>query len=347
MSHASSTTNPPLLPYTVLDIRGEDAQAFLQGQFTNSLAKLQPLSSDGRAVYQRNGYCSAKGRLLAIFRCWLAEPGVYRLLVPTDLADALVKRLRMFVLRAKVSIERSAAQVYGLQQPGSASLAGDHQAAQALQLDQPAQGVTRLIQPGAVSGPGAGSAGLAWLVFEESDISSLSAAAVNPEQSCFLTPQAWHWHQTALGEPWVVTASQDRFVPQSINFELLDGVDFQKGCYPGQEVVARSQYLGKLKTRLFVMQAEQDPSSLALGSDIWLTSEAPIGELVQTAADPEDRVHLVLVSLDLAAWKAATEAGEAMWLGGDSAGQGIRLRPLEQPYAVPLEPNQPVRPKLR
>jgi folate-binding protein YgfZ len=341
MSQASSTTNASPLPYTVLDIRGEDAQAFLQGQFTNSLTKLTPLSSGGQVVYQRSGYCSAKGRLLAIFRCWLAEPGVYRLLLPTDLADALVKRLRMFVLRAKVTIERSAAQVYGLQQ------LGDHQQAQALQLDQPAQGVTRLIQPGAANGPGSGSAGLAWLVVEENDINSLSNAAVKPDQSCFLTPQAWHWHQTALGEPWVVTASQDRFVPQSINFELLDGVDFQKGCYPGQEVVARSQYLGKLKTRLFVMQAEQDPSSLALGSDTWLSPEAPIGELVQTAADPEGRVHLVLVSLDLAAWKVATEAGQALWLGGDSAGQGIRLRPLEQPYPVPLEPNQPVRPKLR
>jgi folate-binding protein YgfZ len=346
MSQASSTTNASPLPYTVLDIRGEDAQAFLQGQFTNSLTKLKPLSSDGQTVYQRSGYCSAKGRLLAIFRCWQAEPGVYRLLLPTDLADALAKRLRMFVLRAKVTIERSAAQVYGLQQPGAGSLVGDPQSAQALQLDQPAQGVTRLVQPGAVTGPGAGSAGLAWLVVEECGISSLSAAAVKPDQSCFLTPQAWQWHQTALGEPWVVTASQDRFVPQSINFELLDGVDFQKGCYPGQEVVARSQYLGKLKTRLFVMQAEQDPSSLALGSDVWLSPEAPIGELVQMAADPEGRIHLVLVSLDLVAWKAATEAGEALWLGGDSAGQGISLRPLEQPYPVPLEPNQPVRPKL-
>jgi folate-binding protein YgfZ len=347
MSQASSTPNPPVLPYAVLDIRGDDAQSFLQGQFTNSLAKLEPPSADGTTRYQRSGYCSAKGRLLAIFRCWQTAPNAYRLLVPADLADALVKRLRMFVLRAKVTIERSVAQVYGLQQPGEVSMSSDHPNAQALQLDQPAQGVTRLIQPGAVAGPSAGLPGLAWLVVEGGDTSILSDAVGNPEQSQFLTPQEWHWRQTALGEPWIVTTSQDRFVPQSINFELLDGVDFQKGCYPGQEVVARSQYLGKLKTRLFVMKADQDPTSCALGSDVWLNPEAPLGELVQTASDPNGKAHLVLVSLDLGAWKAVAQSGEALRLGEEPAGQGIALRPVDQPYPVPLELNQPVRPKLR
>ena len=118
MSQTSAqTTSPSTLPYAVLQIQGADAQSFLQGQFTNSLERLKPLKplSDSPSVYQRNGYCSAKGRLLAIGRCWQPVAEVYRLLVPEEIAEALIKRLRMFVLRAKVTIERADVQVYGLQ----------------------------------------------------------------------------------------------------------------------------------------------------------------------------------------------------------------------------------------
>ena len=340
-STSSQNTSPAPLPYAVLQIQGADAQRFLQGQFTNSLDRLKPLS-DGPSVYQRNGYCSAKGRLLAIGRCWQPTAEVYRLLVPEEIADALIKRLRMFVLRAKVTIERADAQVYGLQTPASAKTAspsGDP----TLWVDQPRPGLTRLAQPAAATGTNALAAALHWLVVDNPFCpQDLQEALAGQEP---LSPTDWQWHQTAQAEPWIWATTQDRFVPQSINFELLDGVDFQKGCYPGQEVVARSQYLGKLKTRLFVMTVDQDPSACPLGADVWLDETAPIGELVQAAAGTDGRPHLVLVSLDLTAWKTVVQ-GKSGLRCGTSWAQGLTLHAMDQPYAVPLEPNQPVRPKL-
>jgi tRNA-modifying protein YgfZ len=346
-STSSPTASPPTLPYAVLQIQGADAHSFLQGQFTNSLDRLKPLTG-GPSVYQRNGYCSAKGRLLAIGRCWQPEADVYRLLVPEEIAEALIKRLRMFVLRAKVTIERADVQVYGLRTPASAQ-AGSPAGTPTLSVDQPRPGLTRLAQPTATnrangSTGSTGSTGaLHWLVADK-PLSSEHLREALPDQET-LSPTDWQWQQTAQAEPWIWAATQDRFVPQSINFELLDGVDFQKGCYPGQEVVARSQYLGKLKTRLFAMTADQDPSACPLGSDVWLDETAPVGELVQTAAGTEGRPNLVLVSLDLTAWKTVVQ-DKASLSCGTSWAQGLTLHAMDQPYAVPLEPNQPVRPKL-
>lgn len=346
-STSSQTTRLPTLPYAVLQIQGADAQTFLQGQFTNSLERLKPLTS-GPSVYQRNGYCSAKGRLLAIGRCWQPTADVYRLLVPEEIAEALIKRLRMFVLRAKVSIERADVRVYGLQTPASAQTASPA-GSPALSVDQPRPGLTRLAQPTAAAGAH-GSNGsnnptavLHWLVVDNPLSPEDSPELLSGQE--ILSPADWQWQQTAQAEPWIWAATQDRFVPQSINFELLDGVDFQKGCYPGQEVVARSQYLGKLKTRLFVMTADQDPSDCPLGTDVWLDETGPIGELVQTAMGTDGRPHLVLVSLDLTAWKTVVQ-NKASLRCGASWSEGLTLHPMDQPYAVPLEPNQPVRPKL-
>jgi folate-binding protein YgfZ len=344
-STSAQTTSPPTLPYAVLQIQGADAQSFLQGQFTNSLDRLKPLTS-GPSVHQRNGYCSAKGRLLAIGRCWQPAADVYRLLVPEEIAEALIKRLRMFVLRAKVTIERADVRVYGLQTPASVQTASPVSTAD-LSVDQPQPGLTRLAQPTTAADGANGSNGAAgvlhWLVVDNPCPPEDSLAVLTGQK--ILCPTDWHWQQTAQAEPWIWAATQDRFVPQSINFELLDGVDFQKGCYPGQEVVARSQYLGKLKTRLFVMTADQDPSDCPLGADVWLDDTAPIGELVQTAVGTDGRPNLVLVSLDLTAWKTAIQ-NKASLRCGTSWSQGLTLHAMDQPYAVPLEPNQPVRPKL-
>lgn len=340
-STSSQATSPPALPYAVLQIQGADAHSFLQGQFTNSLDRLKPLTG-GPSVYQRNGYCSAKGRLLAIGRCWQPEADVYRLLVPEEIAEPLIKRLRMFVLRAKVTIERADVQIFGLRTPASdrvASPAGTP----TLSVDQPRPGLTRLAQPTAADGAHGSTGALDWLVVDKSCSPEDLREALSGQET--LSPTDWQWQQTAQAEPWIWAATQDRFVPQSINFELLDGVDFQKGCYPGQEVVARSQYLGKLKTRLFVMTADQDPSDCPLGTDVWLEESAPIGELVQTAVGTGGRPHLVLVSLDLTAWKTVVQ-NKASLRCGTSWAQGLTLHATDQPYAVPLEPNQPVRPKL-
>lgn len=362
------SSHPLALPYTVLEVSGEEALSFLQGQLTNSLTKLESLRPNQPTAHQRNGYCSAKGRLLANFRAWKTPAQTVRLLMPQDLAQGVLKRLKMFVLRAKVQIDALEGQVYGL--VGLPPLETP-----ALMTFQLSPQLTLLSDPySEVSG-----SQRAWLFHEGSaDLQPSSLPGLLPALGeawpssgqalapYFCDPSDWHWRQTRSAEPWIQASTQDQFVPQTLNFELLQGVDFQKGCYPGQEVVARSQYLGKLKKRLFVVSAAPGLLDLPLGSDIWLRrtpglpatgavsgvageaveslppEESPVGELVQSAVGEST---LALVSIDLAAWRACLEAAGQLVVG-TSQQNGLILQPLPQPYSVPLEISQPVRPKL-
>ena len=108
-----------------------------------------------------------------------------------------------------------------------------------------------------------------------------------------VSSDAWWWSEVAAAVPTVFAATQERFVPQMINFEVLGGVNFKKGCYPGQEIVARSQYLGKLKRRMQVAHAEiEDPP--AAGSDVFQSAqEQPIGTVVMAARAPGGGVDLL------------------------------------------------------
>ena len=284
-----------LTDWGVIRARGDDAATFLHGQLTQDVLHL-----DADAA-RLAGYCSAKGRLLASFVVWQPTPGDVLLACSADLLVPTLKRLSMFVLRAKCKLSDAS---------GELSVWGVTGA------DAPAPGKAPAHGAGHLLGmpPGAGVARALWV----------GPIDATPGPVAALSGSAWAWLEVASGVPRIVAATVEQFVPQMVNLELVGGVNFQKGCYPGQEVVARSQYRGTLKRRaaLFACEAEA-----VAGQEIFHSEDPgqPAGMVVMAAA-LEGR-HLVLAETKMAALRDGS-----LHLG---TADGTALQAVPLPYAVP------------
>jgi len=140
-------------------------------------------------------------------------------------------------------------------------------------------------------------------------------------------PQAWTWLDIAAGVPRIDAATSEQFVPQMVNLELLSGVDFKKGCYPGQEIVARMHYLGRLKQRMYRAHAE---SAVTPGTPIFAPDlpGQPTGAVIASAVAPAGGYDLIAVL------QMSSAAGGVLHLGS-ATGPTLQLLPL--PYALPTE----------
>ena len=262
--------------FSVLCVSGPDAVTFLHSQVTNDLAVLADQSA------QLNGYCTPKGRLLATAITWRLADSI-RLLVPSPEAMSLASRLRKYVMRAKVSIEvEEQIAVIGIAQSDGDVLAelGMHSPSPmcaSVSGDRAAVGLEPVIVEGRR---------LARQLFL---LRGTELFEVWQTLERFLSPGStsdWRWLEVLSGQPRIVGGAVEQFVPQMINLERVDGVNFKKGCYPGQEVVARSQYLGKLKRRMFL--ASTQGADCWPGSDVFATGQTePVGQVVLGAPVPQ------------------------------------------------------------
>ncbi len=292
-----------LADWGVIRASGEDARSFLHGQLTQDMSHLAP--GEARLA----GYCSPKGRLLASFVVWARGPAEVLLACSADLLPATLKRLSMFVLRAKCKLSDASAEVplYGL--AGAA-------ASNALGAAVPARPWAQVSREGADLIRLPDAAGSARFLWAGTGVPALPA----------LDADHWRWLEVQSAVPRIVAATAEQFVPQMVNLELVGGVNFQKGCYPGQEIVARSQYRGTLKRRAFLFDSD---AAAAPGQEIFAAAdpEQPAGLVAAAAPGPDGRFAV------LAETKIAF-AGEPLHLG--SAG-GARLQPRPLPYALPAE----------
>ena len=289
----SGSVLAPLGHLGVLRFSGEDAESFLQGQLSCDVAAVGLRSSAYGA------YCSPKGRMLANFLLWREEAG-FHMALSRDLTASIHTRLSKFVLRAKVEVSDASDAIV---------LAG----AAGPKADQALRGVFPDLPKEPNQASRRPDTGTAVKVKDGRYLLALtpsSAVALRQRPANVLVPvgaHAWRWLEIRDGVPWVTAATQDQLVPQMANFELLGGVSFSKGCYTGQEVVARMQHLGKLRRRMFLANvaaqaAAGDPLySEDLGdqaSGIVVSAEAsPDGghdllAAVQTASREESTVHL-------------------------------------------------------
>jgi len=283
-----------LADWGVIRAVGSEAASFLHGQLTQDV---ESLTADS---WRLAGYCSAKGRLLASLVVWRPSTEEVLLACSADLLPTTLKRLAMFVLRAKCKLSDASAELplWGVAGDAAREAGELGQCRDATRLRLPdAQGVPRALFTGA-------------------------APALPP-----LDIAAWSWLEVASGVPRIVAATVEQFVPQMVNLELVGGVNFQKGCYPGQEVVARSQYRGTLKRRSFVFDSAAAASP---GQELFASTDGdqPAG-MVVNAASLGGR-HLILAEIKLAALE-----GASLHLG--SAG-GPVLSLADMPYRVPHEP---------
>ncbi len=291
----------------VIRARGADAAPFLQGQLTQDVESMATLE------WRLAGYCSAKGRLLASFVvCRLAEDEFW-LVCSADLLAPTLKRLSMFVLRAKCKLDDASPELRALGIAGAGALA-------ALGADAGlAVGRAALHAGGPLMRlPDAeGSLRHLWLAPLEAEL-----PAVAP-----LSADGWRWLEVRSAVPRIVAATVEQFVPQMVNFELVGGVNFRKGCYPGQEIVARSQYRGTVKRRMMVFEVEGIAQA---GQEVFHASdpEQPAGMVVNAAPAPSGGGrHALLAEIKLAALD-----GAAVRLG---AAAGPMLSALPLPYEIP------------
>ncbi|MEO8298147.1 MAG: folate-binding protein [Burkholderiales bacterium] len=295
----------------VLRAQGDDAAQFLHGQLSNDIVKLDA----SRACLA--AYCTAQGRMLASFVITRPQPTDLWLACSADVLPATLKRLSMFVLRAKARLSDASQHlvVLGLTGPTAAQWLGEAAGTQDWQAVQ--RDGASIVRLPAVDGIER------WLWIGPIDQASTVLAALPA-----LDEAVWRWLETRSGLAQVQAATSGQFVPQMLNYEVLGGVDFRKGCYPGQEIVARSQYLGKLKRRAFLVEG---PTTLQAGQEVYWSEDAgqPAGLVAQAALQPGGAGGTAVVELKL----AVTDTGRLHL--GTPQGPLLTLVPL--PYALPTE----------
>jgi folate-binding protein YgfZ len=309
----------PLSGLGVLAARGPDAAQFLNSQLTIDATAI------GTQSWQLGACCSIKGRVVALFEMWRADDGFF-LLLPSEMLEPLRSRLARFVLRSKVQLENVTDQWRAFGLTGS----GIEQAVQSAGLSCPDEPWTsRPLGDGGrlVRVPGSPRAGSRLMLLAP----DASAAPYQQKLASLgqVDPGVWWWSKVDAGLPDVFAATQERFLPQMLNLDVLGGVHFRKGCYPGQEVVARSQYLGKLRRRMVRGHGDE----AAPGDDLFQDasggddSGGPVGTVVMAAASPEGGVDLLL--------ECPTTLGTAQLRIGQAQSSHISLGEVPYPMINP------------
>ncbi len=291
----------PLSHLGVIRAQGEDAASFLHGQLTNDFALLK-LDQARLAAF-----CTAKGRMLASFIGFKRSPDEILLICDQSLLAPTLKRLSMFVLRAKCKLSDATADfsLYGL----IGSAAEQYLPASSPPWAKISTGEASVVQ----LYPAQGQNRALWVAPKDT-------AAPAGET---LDEAAWQWSEVQSAIATLSAPVVDAFVPQMLNYESVGGVNFKKGCYPGQEIVARSQFRGTLKRRAYLVHAV---NALTVGSEIFAAGDAeqPVGTIVQAAANPAGGWDGI-VSMQISAASEPLTAGAA-------DGQSLTL--LALPYAL-------------
>ncbi|VAW75953.1 tRNA-modifying protein YgfZ [hydrothermal vent metagenome] len=300
--------------YGLISVHGEDAAEFLLGQFTNDLRDVDEAHS------QYSGYCNAKGRLLATFRVFRRGDSYY-LVLPADMLESLISKLRMFVLRAKVTLEDASDTFVHLGVSGETAALDLQEAFGALPAK--VHEVTGNNEGLIIRVPGKNPG---YEIFTGVDRATALWDALNV-QSAPVGADAWQLLDIKAGIPVITPGVREAFVPQMANLPLVDGVSFRKGCYPGQEIVARMQYLGKLKRRMYLARFGGDTRPQP-GDEVFpgRAESQSVGKIMSAAPHPDGGFAILLV-LQI----ANAESDEALHLFA-SDGPALELEHLPYPF---------------
>lgn len=303
--------------YSLIRVSGDDAESFLQGQLSNDISKTDANSS------QLSAYCSPKGRVLALLRIVNHGDG-YTLILPEELEEKILARLKMYVMMSKVDIDIDPdQQMIGLSGPNA---------------DEELQAISG-IPPQSVNDVQT-KEGITYIRIEGETPRSLIVAVSKKLQPLWndlnvnSTPvgtDLWSYLDVLAGTPQIGLETYESQVPQMINLDLIGAIDFKKGCYPGQEIVARMHYLGKLKKRLYFLDINSS-DTLAPGTGLYSPagrSDEPIGMIINSSHKPDGQ----LVGLGVVQ-KKIVEARGKLHLEGDESKSVVATIPN---YTAPGE----------
>jgi folate-binding protein YgfZ len=296
-------------------VNGDDAESFLQNQLSNDISYID------ETRFQLSSYSTAKGRMLAILQVVRISNG-FILITPISMVETLLQRLQMFVIQAKVSLANASGHFtrFALQTDKNAIIDHPHlpkQEGQVIQNDS-------LISLQLSSLDQQKRYLLLCLSLDE-------AKSIWDEFKQHLQVgnfDAWRLSQIKSGMPTIYPQTSEEFVLQMANLDLLEGVSFQKGCYPGQEIIARMHYLGKLKRRLFLTSFKTDKCPLPGDEIIARGAESPdgSGKVVDAVIDDEGTCYCLYI----AQIKKATN--DELCLYDQSL---VAIASMHMPYTVP------------
>lgn len=283
----------PLSHWGVIRVEGDEAAKFIHGQLTQDFSLL------GLSEARLAAFCSAKGRMQTSFVGFKRSPTEILLVCQRDILAPTLKRLSMFVMRAKAKLSDASSDyaLFGLAGDAIDSIAADARSvwakadigtASLIEL-YPADGVRRAL----------------WLA----PVADAAPAGAP------LSEADWAWGEVRSGIAMISTPIVEAFVPQMLNYESVGGVNFKKGCYPGQEVVARSQFRGTLKRRAYLAHAE---APMNAGDEVFQAADAtqPCGTVAQAAASPlggfDAIVSLQIAAVELGGLHLGAAAGPAL-----------------------------------
>jgi len=304
--------------FSIVKVNGDDAETFLQGQLTNDIQQLDEHSS------QLSGYCNQKGRMLASFRIYKKQNDLF-LLIPQELYEDTFKRLRMYVMRSKVEFNNCSEDYVSIGVSGPN--ADSELEAQLKSIPQDVDQVTHSNELSIIKLAGTQPryqiTGPIEQMIELWQNLDVDAAPVGKD--------VWNLLDIRAGIPTIYLPTVEAFVPQMVNLELINGVSFKKGCYTGQEIVARMHFLGKLKRRMYRIHIDTDepvlPGTALFSPDS--TSGQGTGSIVVAAPASSDKGTEALAVMQI------SESQNTNLKLNDNNGPSIRV--LEIPYEFPAE----------
>jgi len=314
----------PLSHYGVLEVRGPDAEKFLQGQITCSAAEVTPaLSSPG-------AYCTAKGRVVTSFQLLRPQNELFLLRMRRDLLDTAARTFGKYIVFSKAQLA-IAEPIVGI---------GLHGATVASALRE----LTGAL-PSRHNGTVSYGDGLLWQCDAAGTqyeywgpVSAAAALWSHCAPYCIaISSRYWRWLQIRSGNAEICAATSEMFLPHMLNYHVTGAINFKKGCYTGQEIVARTHYRGQVKRHL--LRAALIGPAPAVGSDIIASSGKSVGNVVDSVTVSAESAELLAVIADASSDNAVAANTSAENQSADAptilrAGT-VELRPLALPYAIP------------
>jgi tRNA-modifying protein YgfZ len=253
----------------LLEISGADAVTFLQGQVTNDVKLLAGTNAHYSA------YCNPKGRMLALFLAFAHHDHLH-LQFNRELLEPIMKRLKMYVMRSKVEIKDVSDSIikFGLNGPQAASMLAS------LFASIPSEDYQLVtLENGAILKLPSAIGSARFEIFSDATNAPLIWDALKTNCQLVEKPH-WDWLEIQMGIPDIELKTQEQFVPQMLNLDILNGINFKKGCYTGQEIVARTHYLGAVKRRTYLAETA---IKVATGDKVMDAAQSEIGQIVRAA----------------------------------------------------------------
>ncbi len=300
--------------YGLIKVHGEDSESFLQNQLTNDIRHV----SD--STHQESAWCSPKGRIIANFRVF-KQADSYVLILSADLVELIIKRFNMYKMMSKVAIEDVSHTLkhFALIDDASKVEFEDCFAKESIATNSEKNQTINYKNVSILKLDG--ESPRYQILGNLEDTQNLWDQLSNSNE--IADANAWTYANIIAGRPFITEASSEAWIPQMVNYIAVDGVDFKKGCYPGQEVVARLNYLGKTKRRMYRILLDTDKLP-AINDVISSESDKSAGKILNTAINPGGKIEA------LAVLKIATTS-EALRLADN---ESATLSILDLPYPI-------------